>query len=330
MPTTVVISANLQWVGAAKETTYGTASAAPTFWIPVDGSSVKYKPNVNVLTDQALRGFMGVDYQQVQGMRYDTLAYKTFLYLDSVYQHFLALFGKADTITGTADPFTHKTSLYNGSGADQAQPPSYTLFYFDGLKCWQIPGCIVSSVKLDVKVDELTSLDIQWSGMPATQIATPTNTPTTAKPWAAWNSTITLGGSALSVFSEVAIEYKRDVAQVNTINASQSPLEIFGGGVSVAGNLTAVYQGGATDVNMTDYLANTQPILVVKCAPIGDAVHFLQVTHSQVAYDNVDVSGSKWMEIAAQIKALSNATDALDTKLSPAQVQFLTTQSTAF
>jgi hypothetical protein len=87
MPTPVVIPANLQWVGAAKETTYGTAVAAPVFWIPVDGSSLKFKPNVNVLTDQSLRGLMSVDFQQVQGMRYDTLAYKTFLYLDSVYQH---------------------------------------------------------------------------------------------------------------------------------------------------------------------------------------------------------------------------------------------------
>lgn len=330
MPTPVVIPANLQWVGAAKETIYGTAIAAPVFWIPVDGSSLKYKPNVNVLTDQSLRGLMSVDFQQVQGMRYDTLAYKTFLYMDSVYQHLLALFGKPDTVTGAGDPWTHKTAVYNGSGTDQAQPPSWTLFYFDGLKCWQIPGCIVSSAKLDVKVDELTSLDVQWTGMPATIIATPSNTPSTNKPWAAWNSTISLGGSPLSVFSEVSIEYKRDVASVPTINASQSPLEIFGGGVSVAGSMTAVYQGGAADVNMTDYLANTQPALVVKCAPIGDATHYLQITHTVVAYDGVDISGSKWMEIASTIKALANATDALDSKQSPAQVVFLTSASAAF
>jgi hypothetical protein len=220
--------------------------------------------------------------------------------------------------------------VYNGTGTDQAQPPSYTLFYYDGLKCWQLPGSVVSTAKLDVKVDELTTLDVQWSSLPATIIATPANTPSTNKPWSAWNSTISLGGSALSVFSEVSIEYKRDVAPVNTINASQSPLEIFGGGVSVSGSMTAVYQGGAADVNMVDYLANTQPVLVVKCAPNGDATHYLQVTHSVVAYDNVDISGNKWMEISATVKALANATDALDSKQSPAQVVFLTSASSAF
>jgi hypothetical protein len=128
----------------------------------------------------------------------------------------------------------------------------------------------------------------------------------------------------------VAMDYKRDVANVPTINASQTPLEIFGGGVSVSGSLTAVYQGGTTDVNMADYLANTQPALVVKCAPIGDAVHYLQITHSVVAYDSAEASGNKWMEVAATVKALMNATDALDSKQSPAQVVFLTAQSTAF
>lgn len=28
---------NLQWLGLAKEVTYGTAIAAPTIWVPVEG-----------------------------------------------------------------------------------------------------------------------------------------------------------------------------------------------------------------------------------------------------------------------------------------------------
>lgn len=331
MPTPLVIPANLQWVGAAKETTYGVAVAAPNFWIPVDGSSTKWKPNQAVLVDQAHRGLMGTDFQQIQGMRFDTLDYKCHLYMDSVYQHFLALFGKPDTVTGTVDPWTHKTSLENGVEQAQAQPVSYTLFWFDGVKCIQIPGCIASGVKLDVKVDEATSLQVSWIGMPSTIMATaPSNTPSTSKPMPAWNATISVAGSALSVYSEVSLDYKRDVAAVNTINASQSPLEIFGGGVTVTGNLTAVYQGATADVNLTDFLANTQPALTVKCAPIGDATHYLLAQHSVVAYDTSEPQGQKWMELQAQIKALMNATDALDSKQSPAQIQLLSTQSTAY
>lgn len=327
----LVIPSNLQWVGMAKETTYGTPVAAPTVWVPVDGSSVKYKPNLNKLTDQALRGLMSADYQEVAGMRYDTLAYKAYLYLDSVYQHFLSILGKADTVSGTVDPYLHKTSLYNGSGADQAQPISFTMFWIDGLNAWQIPGCQLSDLKLTVKVDELATIEATWMGLAATKLgAVPTNTPTTLKPIPSWNSTISLGGSPLSDFSSIDLTYKRDAAHVPTINASQSPLEIFSGAFSVAGNLTAVYQGGS-DVRLTDFEANTQAPLVVKCSPAGDATHYLQATSSLITFDGVDPAGSnKWMEIQASFKALANATDALDSKQSPCQVVLANSSVTAF
>lgn len=331
MPTANFFPSNLQWIGAAKETTYGTAIAAPTFWIPADGSSIKWKPEQNVLTDQALRGLMGTDYQQLQGMRSDTLAYKTYPYMDSVFQHFLATFGNPDTVTGSSDPWTHKTALYNGSGTNAAQPPSYTLFWTDGAgKTWQIPGCVIDTLKLTVKVDELISIEPVWRGMPSTAITSPTNTPSTNKPMPSWNSTISLAGSASAAYAEVDLEYKRNAEAVQTINASQSPLAIGAFDLSVAVTLMAVYQG-STDANLVDFLANTQPSLSVKLAPVGDAVHSLTLQHTALAFDSVDPSGgSKYMTISAAGKALNNTTDALDGKQSPAQAIFLTTQSAAF
>jgi hypothetical protein len=328
MPTNFFPS-NLQWVGAAKETTYGTAVAAPTFWIPV--TSPKWTPKINPLVDQGLRGLMGMDYQQVAGMRFEEITYKTYPYMDSVYQHLIATFGRADTVTGAADPWTHKTSLYNGTGTDGAQPPSYTLFYIDAAgKCWQIPGCVIQSTKVDVKVDEIATLEVTWNGMPATAITIPTSTPTTAKPMPSWNSVISIGGSASSAYSEVSLEYKRDTKPIPTINNSQSPLAIYGAALSVAGSLTAVYQG-STDVNIVDYLTNVQPVLTVKLAPVGDAVHSLTLQHSVVAYDDASPQGSgDWMEVNATIKGLMNATDALDAKQSPGQVIFLNTAAAPF
>lgn len=329
MPTNYYPS-NLQWVGATKETVYGVpVGAAPTFWIPVD--TPKWATKINPLTDQSLRGLMGTDYQQVAGMKYEEITYKTYPYMDSVYQHLLATFGRADAVTGSADPWTHKTSLYNGTGTDGAQPISYTLYYTDGAgKCWQIPGCMIVTNKVDVKVDDLATMDITWNGMPATPITIPTNTPTTAKPMPSWNTVISIGGAATSAFSEVMLEYKRNTKALTTINASQSPLAIYSGGFSVAGTLTAVYQG-STDVNLVDYFTNVQPALTVKMAPVGDAVHSLTLQHSVVAYDDAAAQGSgDWMEIMSTVKGLMNATDALDSKQSPGQVIFLSPQTTAF
>lgn len=327
--TTNFYPANTQWLGLAKETTYGTPAATPTVFVPV--VSPKWTPQRAVLTDQGLRGSMGVDYGQQQGLAYEELAYSTFPYLDSLYPHFLAALGTPDAITGSSDPYTHKTALYNGSGTNSAQPPSYTLWYFDAAgKCRQIPGAVSSNLKLDVKADALAGIDAGWMGLPGTWVTPPSNTPTTLPPFPSWNSTITVGGTALTKYSEVALTYKRATEMIPTITGTQSPFAIFCGPLQVSGDLTAVYQG-STDNDLAAWLANTQPALVVKTAPAGDATHYLQLTHSVVAYDSSSPQGTnKWMELASKVKALANATDALSGGLSPAQAVFLTSASTAF
>jgi len=329
MPTNFY-AANLQWVGIAKETTYGTAVSAPTVWIPVDAP--KYKSTITPLKDKNLRGAMAETYEQQQGMRSDELGYKTNFYMDSVYQHFLALLGNPDTITGTGDPYTHKTALYNGSGTNAAQPPSYTLFWIDAAgKAQQIPGAIVSSLKLMYPADGVITMDVQWIGLPAATITPPTNTPTSNKPMPAWNSTVTLGGVASSKYSALDITYARQTEVIKTITGSQTPFAVFGGPVSVTGALTGVFQNAASDVDWTNYLSNNQPVLTVKSAPSGDATHYIQLQHSKVAYDLTEVTGTnKWMEVKATVEALANSTDALSGSFSPAQVTFLSAQSTAY
>lgn len=322
---------NLQWIGAARETTYGVPIATPAFYIPVDASSINWTPDQNPLTDTYTRGGMSGEWQQQMGMRKDTLSYKTYLYLDSAYQHFLATFGRPDTVTGSADPWTHKTSIENGVSNAAAQPQSYTLFYTDAAgKTWQIPGCMISELKLTVKVDELTTIEPTWMGMPAVAITPPTNTPSTNKPMPSWNSVISIAGAGDLRRSEVALTYKRDTSEIPTINGTQSPLAIFSGVLTVSGTLTGVYQG-STDGDLVDYLTNVQPAMTVKCSPVGDAVHSLTLQHSVVAFDASSPQGSnKWMEISSTIKALANPTDALDSKQSPGQAIFLTTATTAF
>jgi len=320
---------NLQWVGLAPESTCGTAIDTPTMWIPV--TSTQWTPNITTLKDQALRGSMAATFGQQQGQRYDTLTYKTYLYMDSAFTHFVAVLGKTDTVTGTAAPYTHKTCLYNGSGSDAAQPPSYTLFYIDGAgKCWQIPGCVAADLKIDVKTGELPTLDMSWTGLAATAISPPDNTPTTDAPIPAWRAQISVAGTAISKYSEVSIEYKRATEVIPTLNNSQTPLAIYGGELTVTGDLTSVYQG-STDVDLADFLANTQPSLSVELNPVGDDTHGLTLQHTTVAFDSAAPDGTnKWMEIKSKIEALANSTDVVGegAGLSPALATLVNTSST--
>jgi hypothetical protein len=330
MPTANFFPSNLQWFGMKKEVTYGTAQATPDTWIPIDVGSMKYNPDLHTLPDNAARGLMATTYQQVAGMETSTYAYKTFAYLDTAYQHWLATLGYTDTLTGAGDPYTHKTAL-NNAVTPAAQPPSYTLFWADAAgKVWQSAGAVIDTLKLTVKVDGLVEIEPQWRGMIATAIAPPSNTPSGTKPMPAWNSVISINGSPVADGSEVSVEYKRNAAAVETINNSQSPLAVGSFNLEVTGTGIFVYQG-STDARLVNYLNNTQQAFAVKIAPAGDAVHSLTLTHTVAAFTAATPQGSnKWMEIVANFTALANATDALDGKQSPAQAVLLTSVSTAY
>lgn len=320
--------ANLQWLGLAKETTYGTPAASPSVFVPL--ISPKWTPHITALPDDALRGSMAKDFGMQQGLRYDEITYQTYPYMDSIFQHVMAALGGTDAVTGSADPYTHKVSLYNGSGTDAAQPPSYTLWLFDAAgKCWQMAGAKSANFKLDAKADALASVDAGWLGLPATAVTAPSNTPPTNPPMPSWNATITIGGSALSKYSDLGITLKRATEMIPTITGTQAPFAIYAGELEVTGDLTGVYQG-STDNDLAGWLANTQPGLSLKVAPAADATHSLTLQCSKVAYTEATISGSnKWMEVASKVTALANATDAAG-GLSPVQAIFVTAQATPF
>ena len=321
---------NLQWLGIAPETTSGTPAAAPTIFIPA--TSPKWTPNVTMLTDDALRGQMGGPYNIQQGARYDQLSFSTYIYPDNLFPILKALLGGVDHVTGTTAPYTHAVSLYNGAAGDNAQPGTYTGFLYqaDG-KAIQSAGMVCSEVKIAIKADALPTLDVTWMGMPSTFVDAPTNTPSTSQPFPPWTAAISVGGVAMSKYSDVELDWKRDVKAITILNGSQNPMAIYGGAVSATGTLTAVYQGTA-DADLVGFLANTQPSLSVSINPAGDPVHKLTIQHSKVAYSKVDPAGSNnsWMTVQATITALMNATDALDGSASLAQAQLVSTIATAF
>lgn len=320
-----------QWLGLAKETTYGTPVATPTMWIPVD--SPKWEPKVTPLVDQALRGYMGTDYGQTQGMRYDELSYKTMIYADSIFPHLIAILGGADTLTGAADPYTHATSLNNAASTTlNGQPPSYTgfLYQLDG-KVVQIPGMIISGLKISIKANTLPTVDATWMGLPGAFITAPTNTPSTVPPMPPFTTSITVGGVAATKYSDCSLDIKRAAEAVPVLNGSQSPLSIFAGPLSVSGSLLAIYEG-STDADLVRLLANTQPTLSVAIYQQGDATHPLTLQCSKIAYDSSAPAGSNssYATISSNFKALMNTTDALDGKLSPIKATILNAQSTAY
>jgi len=236
------------------------------------------------------------------------------------------------TVGAGAPPTTagnvHKTALLNtGNG----QPPSYTGWLLEGDKCEQIPGMVAVDLKFTFVVNQNSTVDVSWAGMPATAVTPPTNTPSTVAPFPPYTTLISIGGSVVGSRSGATIDMKRSTVPIPVLNGTSAPLAIFGGPVTVTGTIDAVFQG-STDPDLINLLTNAQPALVITSSPQNDPAHPITLRCSQIAYTTAAPAGSNtsWMTIASAFNALMNPTDALDGMLSPVQGMLCTTSSTPF
>lgn len=419
-----------QWLGIGKETTYGIPAAAPTVWIPL--SSPKWNPNVTVLTDANIRGFMGTTYQATQGMGFSELSYQTMIYKDSVFQHALAMLGVPDVVVtlapttltkgttattggtlpagatywvvtalagggesgpsneitatltgatstqiltwttvtgatsynvyrgtaagaenvlvanvtsgltytdtgtqvGTQTPpaagstYVHQTSLLNGGNG---QPQGWTGWLYEGGQCERIPGMVVVDLKFAFVVNQNSTLDVQWAGMPSAPVAPPTNTPSLVPPMPPYTSNILIGNTPIGNRTGCTIDLKRSTVPIPVLNGTQSPLAIFAGPLDVTGTIDAVFQG-TTDNDLVNLLTNAQPSLTVMASPQNDTGHSLSLHCNQIYYLTAPPAGSNtsWMTISSTWGAVMNSVDDLDGFMSPIRASLATTTATAF
>jgi hypothetical protein len=325
----IIFPAGTGWVGAAKESSWGVAAASPTTWWPV--TEPKHSPKLSMMSDQHLRGNMGSVQGQVAGVRYDEFTYSTGLFIDNAFYAHTSLLGYPDTVVGASDPYTHKTAMLN---TGDAQGPSYTLFAFNGAEVWKLAGARCTSLDVEISTDGLVTLTPTWFttlGVTATGL---TNTPSTTAPTPGWNTTVTLGGSLTNVYSSVKLSMKRnDAAAQWSLQGTQSPYTLFSGSLEVTGTLTGVYTGyTGSPSDLAGYLANTQPSLVVKNYPAGDAVHYAQWQMSKIGYqDGVEVSASNgFVQVEAPFQAITNATDGLGGTPSPILFTLLNSAASSY
>jgi Phage tail tube protein len=328
VPNPTIYPSNLTWLGIAKETTYGTPVATPTYWIPLMDPA--WKPDQKILLNEAIYGDMSKVHGAVQGTRFDTLAYKTYLFLDTIFPHMETILGAADTVTGASDPYTHKTSLQN---TGNAQPPSWTLSLYNGAETWQMAGSVMSKVDVDLKAQDLSSMSGEWMGLPAVKVSNPTNTPSTAKPWASWNTTINVNSIQATNYSDIKLTFTRECEAVQTADGTVAPYVIFVGPLNVEGDLTGVYQGYTNNpADLSNFLTNTEVPVTVQVNPVGDPTHYGLWQQTLCAFTSVEVKApiGKYLEVNGKFVAIANTTDATSGGQSPTQFKMLTAVSTAY
>jgi hypothetical protein len=303
------------YLGVAKETTKGTA-VAPTAFIPVAVSKLKVEDIIDPLYDEGLRGSPVKTYDYIQGRTRSTVEFGGPVFADTIGWSIAGLLGKVTTTTGT--PNTQLIKLKNlTTTASDISPTSLTFTDFYAANVRAYAGCQISDFTLSFSADGLLDYDAKATGYLSSvaSVPTPTFTALTAVP--SWQGTVTIGGTAITNSVEGSITMSRPITPIYGLSNTKDPFNIFVGPLEVKGNLRFVMEA---DTELTRYLTNTQPAIVVNFQQgAGATATQIRATITDGAYTTAVIDrGKDYVEIVVDITGISNTTDG-DTGYSPIQ-----------
>jgi hypothetical protein len=303
-----VLASVRSYLGIAKESTKGTV-VAPTDFIPVSQDSLKAVDNIDPLYDAGLRGSNVVNYNYIPGRTNSTVDFSSAVFADTVGYALAGVMGSVAT-TGSTAPYTHTISLKNATatGSD-AQPISYTLTDYYVANVRSYPGCQFSDFSLKFNADGMLTYDTKATGWLSSAVATPTPTFSSIVPTPVWQGTVSIGAVTISNGISGNIDLKRNVTPIYGIAQTQNPYQVFLGGLEVSGKITFVMEA---DTELTRYLTNTQPAIVLNWA-YGAAAAAVQIqcTLTKGAYTAAVIErGDDMVQISVDINGMGNSTDA--------------------
>lgn len=312
MPTPTTFASALSFYGVAKETVQGTA-VPMTATIPLD----KFEPEdlPKMLLDNAARGAMVEDYDNILGAGHSQCSFGGPVYADSIGYLVAGLLGDVAT-TGTAAPFTHAISTLNsGTG----QPTSYTFEDYSGLGAFKArlwPGQMIEEISFKFNADGLFTFDGKSQGwLSSAAGATPTSAPSAVAALPVWKMAVGIAGPAsagtlVSNVSEGEVTISRKLQVVQTADGNNQPFIVRAGKISATGKLKFVV---ADETPLTQFLTNAQPQLqiVMDSGLTGANSAKVQIDVQKAAYQATKINrGQETVEMDVDFRAIANTTNA--------------------
>jgi hypothetical protein len=289
----------LGYLGIAKETTFGTA-VAPTVFIPYD--SIKNEDEIKKTVDEGRRGVLTKEFAIYNTTRHTKIDVESIAYPDTLGYFLLGILGK-DTVTGAANPYTHKFQVLDSNA------PSWTLSDYNvvsGTNERRYPGAIID--ELDIKFDDdgVLKVSAKFQSKISTLVAKSTPTQTVTKPFMGWMASLQLGGVSNVNMLGGDISIKRANELVFAGNNTQDPTKYITGRIEMSGKLTFDVDDESEWLN---YANGTQPALDITFAIDANTslnIHASKIDISKAVVDR----GSEFVRVDMDFKALYNVTDA--------------------
>jgi hypothetical protein len=172
----------------------------------------------------------------------------------------------SSTVQVVSGPYTHTWAVLNQqagyTGSFGAQPPTSTATDYTGLTpvvgARAYPALCVGALDLTLNAEGLFMGKVTGnSWISAAAGTTPVNTTSFIAPNAAWNTTITIGGTSTYNLGEATWAFKRELGLYWTLQGAQNPYIIARGDLDATGSHKFSVPGDDTPLGWMT--ANTQP-----------------------------------------------------------------------
>lgn len=303
MPTSFAyIPQELQFLGAGKETTWGTGVAS-TYFIPF--KTVKPVDKPTVVQDTGLRGIMANTFGVNQSVRNSTFDIDGEAYPDSIGLFLLSMFG-SDAVTGTTNK-THAFTMLAGG-----QPSPLTLNYFNGYNERAFAGS--KCEELDFKWAKNAALEYsaKFSGKVSSVIVTETPSLTALQRFMAWNFALTLNSVANTNLESFELNLKRKSDVIQSANNSQDAAFVLLGGLTATGKATFVIQD---DTELALALAGT-PIPISFVGTQAGTSYGITFQLTSATLTDPTITGKTHMSCDVNFEGSYNVTDGGPAKVS--------------
>jgi hypothetical protein len=295
------------YLGVALETTKGTPVSATNF-VPITLNSFKPVDVIAPLYDTGIRGSMVENYAYLQGRKNTTVDFGGPVFADTIGYWVAGILGDVTT-TGSSAPYTHAISLKNSvGGSGDAQPKALTITDFYSANTRQYPGCQITDFGLTFNADGMLEYTVKAMGFPSVTTTAPAPSFSTVLPTQVWTGTVTIGGSSVGYVRTGTLDLSRKSEAIFGVSNTQSPYQVFLGGLTAKGKVTFVMQD---DTELTRYLTNTQPALTFNFSTgSGSTATQVQFTLTKGAYVTGEIDRTAdYVQVTVDIEGIGNTTD---------------------
>jgi hypothetical protein len=263
-------------------------------------NSVSPKDTVTQLVDKGWRGSMVDSYDAQTGVTTGEFGFGGDVFTDTIGYVLHGMMGDL-TETGTTT-VSHKFALLN-SGQGQPKATCFYDNYNAGVRGYA--GGQYSELDFTFSPDALLTYSAKAAtfGSQTATVEVPSFSAVEALP--AWKGVVSIGGTSYAEMADAALNIKRQVTAVKTINNTQQPFIIWAGPISVEGKATLIMED---DTYLTKYLQGTKTSLEFNfTAPDTTSIDFKM---SKVSFTAADIQrGKEYVELPISFKAYGNVTD---------------------